>query len=208
MNIGSLNHSMGRPAEALESFRGGLGVYERLVRDHPSVPNYRSGLGGALNNVAVVEMDQGRWAEARLRLERAVEQQRAALAALPRHPVYRRFLRNHLCLLTAVHRALHQPAEALRAAREWAELVRGDPADLYNVACSLASCVPLAQGEARRALAAEAVGMLKRAVAAGWNDARRTGRDPDLDPLRDRDDFRRLLAELLDRGFPDRPFAD
>jgi hypothetical protein len=49
--------------------------------------------------------------------------------------------------------------------------------------------------------------MLRQAVAAGWNDARQTDRDPNLDPLRDRDDFRRLLAELLDRGFPADPFA-
>jgi hypothetical protein len=32
-------------------------------------------------------------------------------------------------------------------------------------------------------------------------------RDPGLAPLRDRDDFRRLLAELFDRGFPADPFA-
>jgi hypothetical protein len=34
-----------------------------------------------------------------------------------------------------------------------------------------------------------------------------TARDPDLAPLRGRDDFRRLAAEQLDRGFPARPFA-
>jgi hypothetical protein len=31
--------------------------------------------------------------------------------------------------------------------------------------------------------------------------------DPDLDPLRHRADFRRLLAELFDRDFPADPFA-
>jgi serine/threonine-protein kinase len=207
MNIGSLNLSMGRPAEALQSFRGGMEVYERLVRDHPSVPNYRSSLGGALNNVAMVEMRRGQWPEARMRLDRAVEHQRAALAVLPRHPVYRHFLRNHLTNLAAVHRALNQPAEAARAVREWADLVRGDPADLYNVACSLALCVPLARGESRQALANEAVDMLKAAVAAGWSDARHTGRDPDLAALRDRPDYQALLAELFDRAFPADPFG-
>jgi hypothetical protein len=107
-----------------------------------------------------------------------------------------------------VHRALKQPAEAAQVSREWAELVRGDPADMYNVACSLSACVPLTPGEPGRTLAAEAVEMLGRAVATGWSNAQHTARDPDLDPLRDRDDFRRLLAELFDRGFPARPFAD
>ena len=48
---------------------------------------------------------------------------------------------------------------------------------------------------------------LKQAIAAGWNDAKLTGRDPDLDPIRGREDFRRLLDELLDLAFPADPFA-
>ena len=35
----------------------------------------------------------------------------------------------------------------------------------------------------------------------------KTSRDPDLAPLYDRDDFRRLVNDLFDRGFPDDPFA-
>ena len=45
------------------------------------------------------------------------------------------------------------------------------------------------------------------AITAGWSDAQQTSRDPDLAPLRDRDDFRRPLAEVFDRGFPTDPFA-
>jgi tetratricopeptide (TPR) repeat protein len=207
MNLGNLYLFMGQPAEAIQSFSRSLEIYEQLVRDHPTVPNYHSSLGGALNNMAMIEIGQKRWPQARRLLDRAVAQQRDALAALPRHPVYRQFLRNHLCLLAAAHRALNQPVEAVRAAREWAELVRGNPADLYNAACSLALSVPLAQGEQSQALATDAVQMLKEAVAAGWNDAPHTSRDPDLNPLRDREDFRRLLDELFDRTFPPEPFA-
>jgi eukaryotic-like serine/threonine-protein kinase len=67
--------------------------------------------------------------------------------------------------------------------------------------------VPLTKGAPQLALGAEAVQALKQAIAAGWNDAQHTSRDPNLAPLRDRDDFRRLLAELFDRGFPADPFA-
>jgi hypothetical protein len=52
-----------------------------------------------------------------------------------------------------------------------------------------------------------AVDVLRGAIAAGWRDAAHANRDPDLIPLRGRDDFRRLLAELLDAGFPADPFA-
>jgi hypothetical protein len=51
---------------------------------------------------------------------------------------------------------------------------------------------------------------LRKAVAAGWKTPRHVAqmtRDPDLDALRHRPDFRRLLAELCDRGFPTDPFA-
>jgi hypothetical protein len=52
----------------------------------------------------------------------------------------------------------------------------------------------LAQEEADRALA-----WLTKAVAAGWMDAALTRKDPDLDFLRDREDFKNLLAELVKR---------
>ena len=48
---------------------------------------------------------------------------------------------------------------------------------------------------------------LRAAVAAGWSNASPVAHDPDLAPLRDRDDFRRLLAELFDRTMPADPFA-
>ena len=37
---------------------------------------------------------------------------------------------------------------------------------------------------------------MRQAVAKGWKDAGHMAKDPDLDPLRQRDDFRKLLAEL------------
>ena len=41
---------------------------------------------------------------------------------------------------------------------------------------------------------------LQKAVAAGFRDARHMTHDPDLDALRGREDFKKLLAEL------ERPF--
>ena len=53
----------------------------------------------------------------------------------------------------------------------------------------------------------EAVATLRAAVAAGWSDGVIMARDPDLTPLRDRDDFRGLVLGLLDRAMPADPFA-
>ena len=49
----------------------------------------------------------------------------------------------------------------------------------------------LANDEADRAMA-----RLKQAVAAGYKDADHMKKDKDLDTLRDREDFKELLAEL------------
>ena len=37
---------------------------------------------------------------------------------------------------------------------------------------------------------------LTKAVKAGWKEAAHMKADPDLDPLRGRDDFKKLLADL------------
>jgi eukaryotic-like serine/threonine-protein kinase len=206
-NIGRLLYLTAHPAEALESHRRALLIRERLARDNPSVHSYQSHLGASLQGIAEIEMGQGRWLEAREHLERAIAQQRLALAAMPRNPTYQLSFRDHLLNLTRLFQALNQPNEAVRSTRELVALSGGSPIDLYNVACAIALTVTIARGEQQQTLAAEAVETLKQAVAAGWSDAQHTSRDPDLFPLRDRDDFRRLLAGLFDRGFPADPIA-
>ena len=55
-----------------------------------------------------------------------------------------------------------------------------------------------------------AMSWLAKAVAAGYPSRQnlvRMTRDVDLDALRNRADFRSLMAELFDRGFPKDPFA-
>src|SRR5262249_53447301 len=57
----------------------------------------------------------------------------------------------------------------------------------------------IAVAEADRAMAA-----LRQAVAAGYGNLDEPRRDPDLWPLRDRDDFRLLMMDL---AMPAEPFA-
>ena len=152
-------------------------------------------------------MRQGRWREARERLELAIAHQRRAPVTMPHDPYFQWALRTHLLNLAKVHQVLNQPAEAIRVTRELVTPPRKNATDHYTVACALARSVPLTRTEQQQALAAEGVQTLREAIAAGWNDAQHTSRDPDLVPLRDREDFRRLVAELFDRRFPADPLA-
>ncbi|HKI36902.1 MAG TPA: protein kinase [Gemmataceae bacterium] len=72
-----------------------------------------------------------------------------------------------------------------------------DPIDLYDTACATALCVPLAdKPETKEKYAARAVALLRQAIAKGYKDAAHVKTDSDLDALRPRDDFKKLLADL------------
>ena len=45
-----------------------------------------------------------------------------------------------------------------------------------------------------------AVESLRQAIAKGYKDAGQIKKDKDLDPLRQRDDFRKVVAELAPKG--------
>jgi hypothetical protein len=182
-------------------------IRERVAKENPLNPTYQDDLAGTLRNVAEIEMSQLHWREAHKRLERAIEKEQMALAAMPRHPAFHRGLVRALLDSIKVLLALDQPVEAIRVKRELMSLPRESPNDFYDATCALALSVPAMPAEQRQALAAEAVQTLKQAVDAGWTDAQRMSRDRDLASLFNREDFRRLVATLFDTGFPADPFA-
>ena len=65
----------------------------------------------------------------------------------------------------------------------------------YNCACvySLASAKI---ADRKKEYADRAMELLQKAVKAGWHDAAHIANDSDLDPLRNREDFKKLLADL------------
>jgi hypothetical protein len=54
----------------------------------------------------------------------------------------------------------------------------------------------------------KAVEALRQAVAKGYKDAANIKKDKDLDPLRQRDDFQKLLAELDEKPWTEKPGGD
>jgi serine/threonine protein kinase len=73
---------------------------------------------------------------------------------------------------------------------------------LYDAACAYALCAGAANDRGAEAAALakkcaeEALALLKQAVAKGYTNAAHMQQDKDLDALREREDFKKLLAEL------------
>jgi hypothetical protein len=143
-------------------------------------------------------------AEARELVKQAILHQRAALAVNARHHIYRSFLRNHHWLLSDLHLALGDHAEAAVAARQLAGIFPESPIDSFRAGLQTARCLPLAEKDARlqdaerrrllEAYAVQAVAHLRRAVQNGYRDAARLADVPALAPLRGRADFKALLS--------------
>jgi eukaryotic-like serine/threonine-protein kinase len=98
-------------------------------------------------------------------------------------------------------RAVATDERARSALGENLYYLAGCHARLGGIAGVAGSGRPAAEGpvELDRAMA-----VLRRAVDAGYRDVSWMNRDPELDPLRGRPDFRAMMADL---AFPDQPFS-
>jgi WD40 repeat protein len=161
----------------------------------------RSGVGAC---------EGGRWAEAIRDLQQARDQLRTLYQGAPRDGLVASELGISLGFLSSALRNEHRAAEALaslKEARQVLEAIRQPSfVDLYNLACTYSNLSTLVEpGSApptvaeREALANRALETLRRSLASGMSDFALMDRDHDLDPLRDRSDFRALLLESAGR---------
>jgi hypothetical protein len=103
-------------------------------------------------------------------------------------------------------RNLKDAAGCLTAAAEYEARKRTDPWGLYDAACNRAVCAAVIMEDPKapaadaarlgREQADLAMSWLHQAVAAGYTNSEHMKRDKDLDAVRDREDFKKLLAEL------------
>jgi serine/threonine-protein kinase len=208
LNLGGMLARGGRFEKAKETFDEAIRGYRRLVAENPGRPDYRDRLGGALGSQARILIRRREFESATALFRESIGHHRAAVDRSPRVIEFRETLSHDYRGLAICLRALGRAGEAAEATRAWSKLGPGDSSELYDAACEFALCVPISPDAASRGRHAdEAMTALRAAVSAGWSDAVHTARDPDLDPIRERPDFRSLLEELFDRGFPADPFA-
>ncbi len=207
-NLAIVQRERQQPREAEESSRRAIEIHRRLCSADPADPRHTSWLGAALHSLGQALQEQGRHSEAEQAFREAIEEQHKACQKSPRSMAFRQFLSNHFGGLAGSLRLQGRTEEAAEIARRRRTMSPSNPVELYNASCELALCIPLARDAAQKeAYASEAIAALRAAIAAGWRDARQASNDADLAPLRARDDFRQLIGELFDRGFPANPFA-
>jgi WD40 repeat protein/tetratricopeptide (TPR) repeat protein len=164
----------------------------------------------ALVHSGVGAFEGGRWAEAIRDLQEARDRLRTLHQAAPDDGQVASLLAISLGFLGNALGNEHRPAEALAARKEGRgvlEAIRKPSAvDLYNLACTYAELSTQVEpgSEAptaaeREALAERAVDALRRSLAAGMNNFAWIDRDPSLDPLRERPDFRALTLQAAGR---------
>jgi len=211
-NLGFLMIEQGRIEAAIETLQQSISIYDSLLELQPDNPELLAMKGAAVGNVGIALTEGGKADEAATRQREAIALQQRVLDRVPQYAPSRQFLSNHYGDLADALLRLGQAGDAAKATRESLALGPNVGDELYDGACRLALCLSMlveanAPKDTRDALAAEAVAILRRAVEAGWSDADWTAHDPDLAPLRDRDDFQEILGALYDRRFPADPFA-
>jgi hypothetical protein len=212
-DLGILLADTGRPKEAEAALADALAIFKRLAADFPEVPDYRNDLAGTLGNRAMLSNRGHDFGAARRELAEALPHHHAALRASPTNPTYRQYYRNNLVTLIASCAGVQDQAAAVRAAQTLRDLGWDPAVNAYDAACGLAVCIPLVEKDPQadagrrhqqaRFYGDQALALLRTAVAKGYKDAAHLKKDKDLDPLRGRDDFKKLLAEL-EAGKPEK----
>jgi tetratricopeptide (TPR) repeat protein len=210
--LGAIEKRLGQYGEAETAMRQSQAVRQRLADDFPATPFHRSELGGVLNNLAIIQLRQGKLAEARRSAEEAIAHQQAARKMDPEAPQYRQYLYNHYWNLADILVNQGEHAEAVRAAAKLAGVVPDSGANHVVAAWFVARCMPLAEKDAgqpadkRRELVRGytelAMRYLRDGAAKGGVNVAFIRGEPPFRPLRAREDYKALLADLEAKAKP------
>jgi hypothetical protein len=199
----------GRPAEALACVDKVLPAHEQLVRAEQEWP--AKALLAAGNDSDKLEPRRGHYRliepvaqeNSALRRQSAdlLAQKAAALGHGGRGAEAVEAVRQAIALaegLVVGDRQVRSPPASPAAV--WSffaeEIYRQEPCYLYDLACHLALASTLSAETGIPDAAGRAVQALRDYIASGFDNPHKLRTDPALDPLRKRDDFRKLVRDL------------
>jgi serine/threonine protein kinase len=206
LQVGVALDNIRRSEEAEALYRDARAIQEQLVAEFPKVPDYRNDLAASLVNLAFMHNRRREFAAAVKLLDEARPHHEAALKANPKNPTYRNYYRNNLSNLAESRVGLGDHGRLAATADELARFGYDPPNDTYTAACFLSRCATLAdkdalldeaaRKESSAGYADRALALLRQAVGRGYKNAVHMKQNPHLEPLRSRDEFKALIAEL------------
>jgi eukaryotic-like serine/threonine-protein kinase len=184
----------GQLEEAVSLYKRSESILVHLTKTVPNDPSLVLRQGEGLVDLAEAQVKLRQEREAEKSFWSALALERVALEHLPKAGRPLKSMSALLRRLAEVEQQLGNPSEAASAALERRALSPDDPKELFDVARDLARCAAKAKGQVR--YANEAIDTLRQAIAHGFKDRASLEREPDLEPLRSRDDFQSLLRDL------------
>jgi len=205
-------------AEAEAVFRRALAVRQRLSDASRGDPTLRAKVSASLNNLGIVLSLLGQTSDADASFNRAIQELRDALRASPRNRTYLRTLVSHYRAKGDHHCRAGDAARAEALIETILKIPTGDGFEAVGAAQVAAHCSlvttrddSIAAGERSKAssrYADLAMDYLRLAVQRGYQDRATLLSSNGLRPLRDRDDFKKLIADMPSPARPESPSPD
>jgi hypothetical protein len=177
-----------------------------MVADFPDIPDFQNELAGSLVNLAFLHRQRREFDAAVALLEEARPHHQAALKVNPGNRTYRQVYRNNLLNLALSQVGQADHARAATTAEELSHCGFDAANDTYTAARFLGRCMTLVDKDVRldqaqrkellQSYADRALAWLRQAVARGYKNVIQMRHDPELRPLRAREEFQKLLADL------------
>jgi tetratricopeptide (TPR) repeat protein len=205
-NLGAVLRDQKKVPEAEEAYRESLKLDLKLIADFPKDTKQRGGAANVLVLLAQLRQQQKDFKAAVPLLTQAGSHLKAALDRSPRHPAARKMYRDTLRQLATSYLSLADHAGLAATGEELARFDYEPANDTFGAATMLSSCVMVVNKEAklddgkRRELAQgyadRAMTLVRQAIERGFKNVERMQKDPRLEPLRERDEYRKLLTDL------------
>jgi serine/threonine protein kinase/tetratricopeptide (TPR) repeat protein len=206
-SLSGLLNQTGRPTEAEAELRRALEIRQKLVDDSPKVLLDRGFVGISYMELADLALARGRLAEARDGYDRGIAVQERLARDDSKTEGYRsdlaRILRSRGLARAGLGDVSDAAADVRRALGLYDGLPKRSDDEWFQTACARATLAGLAGRDGAGVSAAEgkaeadrAMALLRKAVDMGYRDHVAVRTDSALEPLRQREDFKKLLQEM------------
>jgi tetratricopeptide (TPR) repeat protein len=195
-----------RPSDAEDAFRTTIDVQQHLTNKFPDVPDYRGDLAISQSNLSELRLYANAPEDARKLLEEAVRNIEESLKANPGNPWYRVFYAEILANTGCTAAALGDREKAEAMVERLRAGISQPRYDFYFAACVLSNCMKFVGRDTKlpearrlelsRSYGDKAVDLLRQAVQAGSRNASMIMHEDRLEAIRDRDDLKKLIADL------------